>query len=222
MRDDLGLGATVETIRPDLESTDWEPEALKNRRWGVSGTVVGRSDAHGLCFIVEHEDGTTAWYERRELKRYSPGIDYSPAERQEMLVKMQRLSDNYYGAACAAGCHAFIEFAGLMNEFIKVCAEAHAKGQDFPFSNTHSGSVLPFKPYNLAYLGEKLGCIYGPALLADEASRREFVQALFDGEFVLVRRTPQNCTECGMRLDWGDPKRTCYCGAQFPTPGPRV
>lgn len=217
MREDLANGTIVETVRPEKESTDWRPEVLKDRRWGVSGKVVDRVTGHGLCFKVEHEDGTTGWYERRELRRYSPGIDYSPAEREEMLAKMQSLSDRYYGSACAAGCHAFIEFAGLMNEFIKVCADAHRKGDQFPFSNTHSGVALPFKPYHLEYMAEKLNCIYGPSLLADENNRKAFVEAMFDGEFVLVRRTPQNCRECGMRLDWGDPDRTCSCGAKFPS-----
>jgi len=103
-----------------------------------------------------------------------------------MLQKMEALASLYYGKACAAGCHAFIEFAGLMNEFIKVCADAHKAGQQFPFANTHSGSSLPFQPYHMAYLAEKLNCIYGPGLLSSETNRRAFVDVLFDGEFKLV------------------------------------
>jgi hypothetical protein len=211
-------GTTVETVKPEVESDDWSPDALQQRRWGVSGKIVGSSNQHGLIFQVEH-DGTKAWYERRELRRYSPGIDYSPEERVVMLQKMEALTNLYYANATKAGCHAFIEFTGLMTEFLKVCADAHKMGQDFPFANTHSGTPLPFKPYNLAYLAEKLNCIYGPALLSDEENRKAFIEALFDGQFVLVHRTPQNCTECGMRLDWGDPDRKCSCGAKFPPPG---
>ena len=107
-----------------------------------------------------------------------------------MLKKMQALSDLYYSHATRAGCHAFIEFAGLMNEFIKVCADAHKNGQDFPFANTHSGSALPFQHYHLAYLAEKLNCIYGPGLLANEANRRAFIEVLFDGEYKLVPSEP--------------------------------
>jgi hypothetical protein len=186
MRDKLENGTTVETIKPEVESTDWAPEALKNRRWNVSGKVVGHSDSHGLCFEVEHEDGTKAWYERRELKPFRQGQEYSPEERVAMLQKMDALASLYYDKACAAGCHAFIEFAGLMNEFIKVCADAHKAGQGFPFANTHSGTPLPFKPWHMAYLAEKLNCIYGPGLLADEANRQAFIETLLDGHYKLV------------------------------------
>jgi hypothetical protein len=34
---------------------------------GACGVVTGRSDGHGLCFEVRHEDGTVAWYDPDEL-----------------------------------------------------------------------------------------------------------------------------------------------------------
>jgi hypothetical protein len=179
-------GQTVETIKPDVESKDWRPEALANRRWSVTGKIVDHSDSHGLCYLVLHEDDTTAWYERRELKPFTSGVDYSPEERAAMLKRMGALSAVFYGQACAIGVHAFIEFCGLMNEFIKVCAEAHKVGHPFPVSNTHTGAPLPFKPYHVEYLAEKLNCIYGPALFAEEANRRAFIETLFDGQFKLV------------------------------------
>lgn len=185
MHDKLEHGESVETVEPKKVSTDWQAEALKDRRWGVSGKVIEHSDSHGPVYKVRHQDGTTAWYERRELKRLD-ATTYTPEQRVEMLQKMQALSDLYYGKACAAGCHAFIEFAGLMNEFIKVCTEAHKQGQDFPFANTHSGQALPFAPYHVAYLAEKLNCIYGPGLLASDANRRAFIEELFEGHFKLV------------------------------------
>lgn len=182
----IATGTRVETIKPEVESNDWQPEARKLRRWEVSGHVVDTSDAHGLCYQVEHEDDkTTAWYEPRELVVLEP-FTYTPEERAEMLRKMSHVSDTFYSLAAASGCHALIEYTGLMNEFIKVCAEAHAKGQQFPFSNTHSGIALPFKHFHLAYLAEKLNCIYGPALLSDEQNRQAFIHTLFDGEYKLV------------------------------------
>lgn len=190
MRDKLEHGEPVETIEPKKKPKGWDAEALTARKWSVSGKVIDHSDSHGVSYKVRHQDGTEAWYERTELRRRHPGTEYSPEERVEMLKKMQALSDLYYGKACAAGCHAFIEFAGLMNEFIKVCAEAHKSGQDFPFANTHSGSALPFQPYHLAYLAEKLNCIYGPGLLSSEVNRRAFTDVLFDGHYKLVPTEP--------------------------------
>jgi len=104
-----------------------------------------------------------------------------------MLAKMRDASNAFYAAAAASGCHAFIEFTGLMNEFIKVCADAHNDGKDFAFANTHGSTALPFQPYHLAYLAEKLNCIYGPALLKSETSRKAFIAALFEGQYELLQ-----------------------------------
>jgi hypothetical protein len=185
MRNKLAKGMVVETVEPEEVSTDWAPDAILHRKWNVVGEVVGHSDSHGLIYQVRHADGTKGWYEPRELK-IRDLMTHSPDERAVMLTKMKKLSDEYYANATHIGCHAFIEFAGLMNEFISVCTAAHKQGDDFPFANTHSGVVLPFQPHNLAYLAEKLGCIYGPALLASEENRRAFINALFDGEYKLV------------------------------------
>lgn len=186
----LAPGTRVETVKPKRESTDWQPEALKLRQWGVTGFVQKHSDSHGLCYEIEHEhDKTTAWYEARELVVLDR-CSYTPEEREVMLKKMRDVSNTFYSLATQSGCHALIEYTGLMNEFITVCAEAHAKGEQFPFSNTHSGTTLPFKPYNLAYLAEKLNCIYGPALLDSEECRRTFIETLFDGAYKLVPVKP--------------------------------
>ncbi len=186
MQDKLENGARVETIEPPKVSRDWDEEALKRRRWNISGTVIGRSDAHGHTYQVEHAGGGLAWYERRELRRLE-ALQSTPEEREVALGKMRTLAESYYREAVRTGCHAFIEFAGLMNEFIQVCARAHRQGHDFPFANTHSGTALPFEPYNLAYLAEKLNCIYGPALLSNKPNRDAFISGLFEGEFKLQR-----------------------------------
>lgn len=51
----------------DAGSRDWTPRAVASRKWGVLGTVVGRSDSHGFVLHVRHDDGSEAWYETREL-----------------------------------------------------------------------------------------------------------------------------------------------------------
>jgi len=86
------------------------------------------------------------------------------AELQEMIGKMQAVSNQFYSGAQLAGCHAFIEFTGIMNEYIKVCQHALDKGIDFSMANSHNTTVLPMERYHLAYLGEKVNCIYGNAL----------------------------------------------------------
>ena len=66
----ISIGMRVKTVRPQIESKDWTWVNKKARRWGVTGTVVQRSDAHGECFRVYHDDPEgpdSAWYETREL-----------------------------------------------------------------------------------------------------------------------------------------------------------
>ena len=100
-------------------------------------------------------------------------------EEQEALDKMYQASARFYVAAQQTGVHAFIEFTGLMNEFIKICARTPG----FMYSNTHSETPLRMEPFEAAYLAEKLDCIYGPtfrsspelmkAMLPDDAYRGE-------------------------------------------------
>lgn len=93
-------------------------------------------------------------------------VVYSEEERAEMLRKMKQASSAFYGMAVQTGCHPFIEFTGLMNEYIKICEEAQAQGIDFTQTTAHQSGrdKLPMKSYHVAYLGEKLGCIYGPSI----------------------------------------------------------
>lgn len=90
-------------------------------------------------------------------------------ERAHILNRMRAASNAFYAAAAHAGCHAFIEFTGLMNEFIKLCEDAEQQGTDWVHANVHGDVHLPFKPYHVEYLSEKLECIYGRRLqLADD------------------------------------------------------
>ena len=99
------------------------------------------------------------------------------SERRDMLEKMRHASSVFYVLARQTGCHAFIEFTGLMNEYIAICEAAEAAGIDWTMANTHTDAVLPMAPYHVRYLAEKLDCIYGPAL-RDPQLRREFVDAI--------------------------------------------
>lgn len=93
-----------------------------------------------------------------------PEEHYTAEQREVLLDKMRRASNDFYRAATAIQCHPFIEFCGLMNEYIQMCQRAHQQGIDFTNLHQHSGYALPMQSFNAVYLGEKLGCIYGPAL----------------------------------------------------------
>lgn len=90
--------------------------------------------------------------------------DRTPEGRQEILRRMREASNQFYAGATSSGCHAFIEFTGLMNEFIKLCSEAEETGMEWVHANVHGEVKLPFRPYHINYLNEKLECIYGRRL----------------------------------------------------------
>lgn len=68
-------GMRVVTVKPVIESSDWDTLAKANRLWDVTGTIVSHSDSHGLVYKVAHggaEFGEISspfgWYEPRELR----------------------------------------------------------------------------------------------------------------------------------------------------------
>lgn len=104
---------------------------------------------------------------------------YSAKEREEILQKMTEASQVFYSMATAIGNHPFIEFTGLMNEYIAICRNAHEQGVDFTQANIHTGGSIPIENHNVAYLGEKLACIYGPSL--DEKKAKMLLRAITHG-----------------------------------------
>jgi hypothetical protein len=97
--------------------------------------------------------------------------EYSAEERERMLEGMTEAKDAFYAMAVRVGHHQFIEFAGFMVEYIKICFEMHAAGIDF------GTTELAPKVHEMAYIAEKFDCIFGDALVKPEA-RDAFLGAL--------------------------------------------
>jgi len=84
-----------------------------------------------------------------------------------MIRLMRAASGHFYHDAVHTGCHPFIEFTGLMNEYIDICQVALQQGLDFTETSIHgSGKPLPMREHHRQYLTEKLECIYGYSLEA--------------------------------------------------------
>jgi len=83
---------------------------------------------------------------------------------QTSITKMQQVTSAFYAGAIHTENHAFIEFCGLMGEYIKICQTTLDQGVDFTKANIHCGQNLVFHDYNENYLKEKLECIYGTSL----------------------------------------------------------
>ena len=88
-------------------------------------------------------------------------------EREVALVKMEELVKGFYWQTTKIGVHPFIEFCGLMSEYIKACQLAHNDGIDFTECNKHNGEVLPLKSYMSDYINDKLECIFSGAKILD-------------------------------------------------------
>ncbi len=102
------------------------------------------------------------------MKNRPPGplsTTFSREELETMLAMMRDASQRFYFTAIRVGHHPFIEFTGLMNEYIKLCANALEQGIDFTQTSIHgSGVALPMRSFERDYLNEKLECIYGVSL----------------------------------------------------------
>lgn len=51
----------------ELTATDFMPGARAHARQGQRGVIQDYSNSHGLCYHVQHDDGTYAWYAPDEL-----------------------------------------------------------------------------------------------------------------------------------------------------------
>lgn len=87
-------------------------------------------------------------------------------ERVDALRRMQVAVGRFYGEAVRIGNHPFIEFAGLMTAYVNSCRLAHGQGVDFTECNVHAGRVLPMESFEIAYVAEKLDCIFGGRIAA--------------------------------------------------------
>ena len=150
------------------------PKALPNPAHATAFMGKMAATLHRLS----KDDDTSVRALSRDAIQSFDVINEIPAT--ESLARMRAASAEFYGMATATGCHAFIEFAGLMNEMIKVCEHAQRDGLDWRNANTHSGIFLPFQEHQIAYLNEKLTCIFQglsfasqPATEAEPAPIRE-------------------------------------------------
>ena len=148
-----------------------QPYVVTNIQWVHKDVNLMKMDLDedwfvALCWVVTNHKNHKKMHPRNEKE--------AKLERDKMLAAMQVVSNKFYKEAQATKVHGFLEFCGLMNEFIKVCQAASDKGIDFTQANRHSGAALPIETYHAAYVGEKLGCIYGPSLSQPEVFKAFF------------------------------------------------
>ncbi len=95
----------------------------------------------------------------------------SPEEKEECLRLCAALSsavtDFYYvlfRLGTGGRFHAFVEWCGVMQEHVKITTDLLNADVDAFNMNVHSGQTLPVPSYRLAYLAEKMECIFNGAV----------------------------------------------------------
>jgi hypothetical protein len=103
-------------------------------------------------------------------------------ERAKLLDTMRQVVEKtywmFFNAGIGTHCHAFIEFNGVISKYVDLCQAAHTAGIDFTQSNEHTNTQLPAEEHDMHYLGEKLGCIFGPTLRSNPKLKWAFLRAL--------------------------------------------
>jgi hypothetical protein len=89
-------------------------------------------------------------------------MTHTREELEEMIRKMQRVVHDFYFQAIQTGCHPFIEWCGLMGEYVKMCKASLDAGIDFTETTIHgAGRPMAAQPFHAAYFAEKFSCIFG-------------------------------------------------------------
>lgn len=65
--------------------------------------------------------------------------------------------------------HAFVEWCGVMSEHLNLVDKLLISGVDAFDMNQHTGQQLPIPPYQLAYMAEKMECIFDGAIEVRQA-----------------------------------------------------
>lgn len=105
---------------------------------------------------------------------------YTRDDLTDMIAKMNDVTKSFYAAATQTGCHGFIEFCGLMGEYVKMCEFSLENGIDFATANTHNERPLAAAPHQIAYIVEKLDCIFGPAIRSNPETKAAFASLVND------------------------------------------
>lgn len=101
-----------------------------------------------------------------------------PLDRDETLARMEHARAVFYRLAVSTGVHQFVEFAGLMAEYIKICRESPPAAD---MVSAVVGDGLSMRAHHAEYLAEKLDCIYGSAFRRSAELRGIFAR-FFDLE----------------------------------------
>jgi hypothetical protein len=89
---------------------------------------------------------------------------------QESLDRMEAAAHQFSMLATATDCYAFLEFAGLLREYCKVCRENLARRIDFRELNGPRSQRMELQSYQIDYFKEKINFIFQGLLRVEGVS----------------------------------------------------
>lgn len=115
-----------------------------------------------------------------DLPRLEP--EYTRQELLDLCAKMDAAVQRTYPLLVACGVHPLVEFNGLMHEYVVLCRALADKGVQFPFASVHGSVSVEAEDHSVAYLSEKLACIFAPFLRGNPRAKDILVRALTEAE----------------------------------------
>lgn len=113
---------------------------------------------------------------------FNSGADSRKMKLQGTVNEMRKIVDRFYFQAIGVGNHPFIEWTGLMHEYVSICQLALNEGIDFTSCHIHSEEALPLHPVNIDYLAEKVRCIFGRSINAHPDEFQTFVKLVAEAD----------------------------------------
>lgn len=110
-------------------------------------------------------------------------LELVPSEDPHDIVQLlQKLCDHFYWLCfrngLASKCHPFLEFNGVMQQYVSMCRSAADNGIDFAHCSVHQNRSLPMRVADASYLADKLNCIFGAAIRSNPEVARIFREKL--------------------------------------------
>lgn len=107
---------------------------------------------------------------------------YSIEDLLKICRKMDAVVEKIYPMMTSCEVHPFVEFNGLMREYVVICRILARSGVAFPFASNHGTMAVEVPDYTIEYMAEKLGCIFAPMIRGNPRAKDILVRALTEAE----------------------------------------
>jgi len=97
---------------------------------------------------------------------------------QDMKMLRSATYNMFFKENMASKCQAFMEINGLISKYVELCEAANEAGIDFTVAHKHNAQALPVAAHDIAYLAEKIECLFGPTLRAHPEAWPAFLRVL--------------------------------------------